>query len=352
MFRKDEEGILVMSNLKIMIASLLVLSSSQIFAGQVEIVNVPEPVATASAWDFGASALYLQPSFGGNGLGYNSYSNYAGADNQGVIITDDGTNYIHHVTPPWGWGFALEGSYHRSTGSDITVNWQHLDESENGHLPEGSLFSGSVDGFYADRLELATKWDAVNLEIGKPIYFSSKKLLRLHAGLAFANIKNTFTNHPKLFQTGSEYFTSKDKMSYTGFGPRIGMDFNDVVGKGFSVFAKAAGSVLWGTSKQHISGYQNVVNTVYGVIPFGSANFSYSYNNVLVPELEAKLGIGYDYAFTKGDLRLDLGYLWMDYIDAVSSYMGIGVVGSSLGIPTTANFNLNGPYFSVKWTTA
>lgn len=321
------------------IACILTLTSSIVFADS----------ANEKHWSLGVSALYLQPSFGGNGLGYSSFGNYAGADNQQVIRTTDGTNYIYNINPKRAWGFQLDGVYHYTPCNDLTFDWYHLDESVHGHLPHDSLFSGSIDGFYAGKIELATRWNAFNLVVGHTFHWRMTDSLNLFAGLGYAKIKNVFTNHPKLFLNSSPYFTSIDTLSYTGFGPRVGIDFNHLFGCGFSFYLKTAGSLLLGKAKQSISGYKDVVNNIYGTIPFGTNNFVSSNNNVLVPELEAKLGVNYEYQLPHhSSLDFNLGYLWMTYLRAVVAYTGIGVVGSSIGIPTTTHFDLNGTYFSVN----
>lgn len=306
-------------------------------------------ISEMTTWELGVSALYLRPSFAGNGLGYSSFSNYAGADNSGVIITHNSSNHINNITPKWEWGFKLEGGYHFCANNDVNLNWSHLNGDVDGHLPAGSLFSGSVDGYYAERLQLATKWDAINLEVGKNIHFCDNKHVRLHGGLAVARIKNTFTNHPKLFADSTPYFISTDTLTYSGFGPRLGADFGYEVGMGFSVYVKAAGSLLVGSAKQSISGYKDYSNARYGLIPYGVDNYNSSNNHVIVPEIEAKLGIAYKYAFDCGNVGIDLGYLWMNYLNSIVSYTGIGVVGSSFGIPAASNFNLSGWYLGVKW---
>ena len=157
-----------MLNINKIIASIFTVSSSIALAvtigSSTDEVFIP---CENPGWEVGVSALYLQPSFAGNGLGYSTYGSYAGADNFGVIVSGNGANPIANVTPRWHFGFALEGAYTFSTGNDVNLNWSHLNETVNGQLPHGSLFSGSADGFYAGSLNLASKWDAVNLELGK-----------------------------------------------------------------------------------------------------------------------------------------------------------------------------------------
>lgn len=331
------------------VLSILALTNSIAFAGSMGAVCIPGTSCNQPRWSFGVEALYLQPSFGGNGLGYTSFSNY-GNDIPGTLINVNGaTNYMNNINPKWGWGFQLEGSYYIDSKNDVDINWYHFNESNNEHLPNGTLFAGSAGGLYAGLVKVAPSWDAVNLEAGHRFDFDDIKTLRLHVGVAFASINNKVTNYPQLYATSSPLFITTDKISYNGFGPRLGGDFGYAVGHGFGLYAKAAGSLLVGTAKQSVAGYNDFVflTTTY---PYSTGNYSQSHNGVVVPEVEAKLGVKYDYPLAQGSIGFDLGYLWINYLNAIVSQVGADVYSSAISASTTTNFSLNGLYFGVKWT--
>lgn len=327
-----------MLDLKKIFTSILFASSIPVLANNAEIPS------EETTWAFDVLALYLQPSFGGNGLGYSSYSNYAGPDNAGLIVTNNGQNEINNIVPKWGMGVEFDGSYYYGTSNDIKLTWYHLNEFVDGELPPDSLFSGSAGGFYAGNLRISTRWDVINVEVGKCINFDDRRLLRFHGGMEFAWIKSKFSNHPKVFENSSEYFTSRDTLSYAGLGPRLGADFTYILCGGLNFYLRTAGSMLWGTSKQNIIGYRD-----YLLVPYGTSNYSFCDRNVIVPELDAKLGFTYICEVANGNFGIDFGYLWMNYFDAINSYTGIGIVGSSIGIPNATNFNLNGLYLGFTW---
>ncbi len=60
----------------------------------------------------------------------------------------------------------------------------------------------------------------------------------------------------------------------------------------------------------------------------------------VVPEVEAKLGAMYNYAMGSGDLTLDVGYMVVNYFDALQF---------APASDTSTNFSLHGPYFGAKW---
>lgn len=307
-------------------------------------------------WSFGFAGLYLQPSFGGNGLGYSSFSNYAGNDDQGHFVGINGApNHINNITPQFQWGFSVKGGWHFNDVNDAAVEWYQLSQSINGHLPIGTLFSGNFDGFYANRLQLKQSWYAFNVAAGHNICFDGNKNLRLHGGLTIADIQNQFINYPQLFPTSGPLFITKETLSYVGIGPRIGGDFNYNVQGWFNIYANGAASLLWGRSKQNASGYQNYTNSIYGFQPYGTPNYSQSHDGVIVTELESRIGLTFDYPLSSNtSLSFDAGYMWLIYLNAISSYTDIGIVGTadgaSIGTNTTANFGLSGWYFGLTYS--
>jgi hypothetical protein len=323
---------------------MFTVGSSTVFAGNAD-QNVTVPNAQ-NAWSIGAAALYMQPSFGGNGLGYSSFSNY-GTDFFGNQLEVNGaSNHLSNVHPKHSWGFQLEGSYDYCMGNDVDVNWYHLKHSTRGHLPAGTLFAGSASALYAGELTVAPSWDAVNVEIGQRIDFSDLLMLRLHGGVEFARVKTTFTNYPQLTATGSPVFITTDTIKFTGFGPRVGGDFTYAVGRGLGIYANTAASLLVGSAKQSVAGYQDLG----GFNLYSTGNFNQSNNGVVISELEAKLGLKYDCKIGKSNLGFDLGYMWVTYLDALVSQVGSGVVSSSISNSSAANFDLNGLYLGLTWT--
>lgn len=336
-----------MFKLKHSLTSVLLISHGLTFAGAMGSACVPGNVTTPcerTGWLVGVQALYLQPSFGGNGLGYSTFS--YGTDVFGTTVgAGVAANTISNVKPDWSWGFQIEGAYQFGTGSDIDVNWYHLDHTTSEFLPQGTLFSGNAPALYAGLIEVNPRWDAVNIEIGQLINFDESKRMRLHGGLDFSRVQTTFTNSPRLRPTEGPLFVTTDKISFNGFGPRIGDDFFYEFGNGFGVYAKGAAALLIGTAKQDVSGYLNLAFPQ----SFSTGNYVQKNTSVVIPELEAKLGLKYDYATTQGIWEVDAGYMWINYFNSLVSQTGSGLAGSASSTSTNANFNLNGLYFGLKW---
>lgn len=330
-----------MQKLSKFVTVMLALSSSVAFASNMKPVNHSDTTVMPTqqnSWQLGVSGLYLQPSFGGNGLGYSTYSNY-GFDFAGNLIEVNGaTNYLSNIQPNRDWASEIFASYGFGSGNDFTLSWYHLNNNTNGTLPPGTLYAGSASALYAGTLNIATRWDAVNAMVGQRINFSDNKILHLAVGLQWTDINPKFVNSPRITANAPAVFVTTDNISYTGIGPRVAGDFSYIIGSGFGVYAKAGGTLLVGTAKQSIYGYRNLG----GFNLYSTGNYNQTNNSIVVPEVDAMLGMKYDYKTSHGVIGLDVGYLWVSYINAIVSQVGSGVVSSAISNSVSTNFNMNG----------
>jgi hypothetical protein len=283
-----------MLNLKKTAVAVLALGSSAVFAGTMGPVCTPGNVTVPcerNAWEIGGYALYLQPVSSG-AFGYLNSTN-------GVY-----NNYADN----WDWGFALEAGYHYGTGNDVNVNWNHLDHDVKFNSVTQTV-STSLD----------QHWDEVNFELGQTVDFSATNKARFHGGVQYSRIDSKFNN----------VSTTVIDNKFNGFGPRAGLDLNYGFGNGFGIYGKGASALLVGTSS-FTDAY-----TLQPITITGS-------KTVVVPQFEAKLGANYSYAMAQGDLSLDAGYMWVDYVGANHGTFG------SVGI-SDFNVAFTGPYFGLKY---
>lgn len=316
-----------MLNLKKTAVAVLALGSSAVFAGTMgpvcSAVNVTIP-CESTAWDFGAQALYLQPASAG--------SNYTGTYTQPTgEVTYIDTN------PQYSWGFKVEGSYHFNTGNDINLNWYRVQRSTSKTM-SGTIAAGTATGFTSATSTLDPSWNAVNLELGQRVDFGDMKAIRFHGGVGYVRIANNTTFNA----TGpSAVANLNSDASYNGFGPRLGADMAYGWGNGLGMYANAATALFVGPS-----GFSDTfTSSVAGTSGTRSAS-----SNIVVPELEAKLGATYTYAMAQGDLILDAGWMWVNYFDAnLKDTHSWGSTTSGNTGPDTKNFSLQGPFFGLKW---
>ncbi|MFA6303513.1 MAG: Lpg1974 family pore-forming outer membrane protein [Legionella sp.] len=286
-----------MLRLKKSAVAVLALGSSALFAGTMGPVctpgNVTVPCET-TAWDVGIEALYLQP------ISQLSTIDISGVIPDGVFGNDDPIPFnlelgVNNNSFDWIWGFKLEASYHFNTGNDFNVNWYHLDGTT-----DFSLFQIAPDDF---NFSVDNTWDAVNAELGQFVDFSANKKIRFHGGVQWANIQRNLNAY--VFNN----FLLNSNSNFAGFGPRTGIDMNYVFGNGLGIYAKAATAILTGTSTFNFG----------PVATFNTFNRAFALNsskNVIVPEVEARLGVQYNYSMAQGNLALDVGYMWFNYFNA------------------------------------
>ncbi len=340
-----------MLNLKKTAIAVLAFGSSAVFAGTMGPVCTPGAVTVpceSTAWDFGAQALYLKPSY--NGLGQFGL----GAIQTSTVAAPTTTLNVDNVNNAgnWGWGFKLEGSYHFRTGNDLNLNWYHLGTTNNrSDAFTGTYLStapavGTPFAVAPNQAvgQLKTKWDAVNLEFGQLAHFGEMENIRFHGGVQYSYI-NPSLNSAVRNSTTTAYEVQSSSLKYNGFGPRVGADFAYGWGNGLGMYANAASALLVGTQKFA----QSAVNSS----PVGTnvaQNFTGS-STQIVPDLEAKLGLTYTYAMAQGDLSLDVGWMWVNYFNALAfetqGAAALGTTGAPFG--QTTNFGVQGLLFGLKW---
>jgi len=319
-----------MLNIKKTAVAVLAFGNSALFAGSMgpvcNGVNTTIP-CEAKAWDFGAQALYLQPSLGANNL-------------VATHIEPNGSIQYDNADPNYSWGFKVEGSYHFNTGNDVNLNWSRVEK------PTSNTFSGEDFGLsgigitsVSSNSSIKPSWNAANFEFGQRVNFGDMKIIRLHGGVAYARVASEVVYSGTAVIAGTP-FASNGKLStiYNGFGPRVGADMAYSWSHGLGMYAHLASALLVG--KQGFSD-SNHVGTF--AIPGRSGS-----TTAVVPEIEAKLGATYTYAMAQGDLTLNAGWMWIDYIHANLYDTYDAGVSSSAGA-TTEDFALQGPYVGLKW---
>lgn len=105
---------------------------------------------------------------------------------------------------------------------------------------------------------------------------------------------------------------------------------------GLGIYANAATALLVGTGSNS--------DSFHGAMSPGSFRINESLSNsmtVIAPEFDAKLGVNYTHMMAQGNLTLDAGWMWTDYLSV------LGSAGFDSG--QRVALGLQGLYFELKW---
>ena len=366
-----------MFSLKKTVTAVLALGGSAVFAGGMGPVCSPGNITIPcerSGWEVGAAALYLQSDFnnGWSYIGGTSARSFAasgllaaraGPSTPGGLARPTNTTTTYsNFNPSWNWGFEVDASYYFNTGNDINVSWYHLNtgnslfgpfftngtgniitpnQNPGALLKANTTVTNTIETTYISNL----KWDAVNAELGQYVDFSANKRIRFHGGAQYAEIKASVSTYGSNASSLDGVFgvpmatpvstTGNFNSRYSGFGPRAGMDMNYDFANGFGIYGKLAAAVLVGTSK-----FNNSRSGSNGLSSMSSGS-----KNAIVPELEAKLGGSYTYAFSHGSLTLDAGYLWFNYFNVLDT----DAMPLSQGTIAETDYSSSGPYVGLTY---
>ena len=268
-------------------AVVLALGCGAIFAGTMGTVCDGVYATTpceGTSWDFGARALFLDPVYSDGDYRYAAVENSSGKY----------TNFNQKR----GWGFFIEGSYHYNTGSDVNLNVYHLEKSMQ-KIYQGNFYFLNAREAELGLSQIKPSWNALNLEFGQYVSLGENKNIRFHGGLQYARLtvdKNVSGINTDGFYDGLN-FNMKTKSTFNGLGPRVGAHLGYDVGYHVGLYSDFAAAVLAGYDK-----INNNFQDSTGIVFLNKAS-----KTAVVPELEAKLGIQYDYGMAMGDLTFDLG---------------------------------------------
>lgn len=298
------------------------IASELVFAGTMGPVCTPGQVTVpcqAELWELGADALYLQSLYGAD---------------KGFQLARSNASW-QEIKTDWDWGYRLKGAYHFGTGSDFSVNWMHFKSS----IAKNNLISAAnpvIPLSLTKNLRSHDRFDQVNLVLGQHVDMSSQKKVRFYAGLQYADIQTTATNYLNIILENSAV-NQYDNTSFRGVGPTMGLDYAYYLTPALSITANGSGAMLYGPSHYHM-GY--VVQNFNAVIAESALK-----KRLVVPALEAKLGLNYGYPFAQGLFNVEAGYQVVNYFSPLKTQFMDNIANPIRPV----NYGLYGPYFGLKY---
>lgn len=313
-----------MSGIKHSILVMLIVGSTSAFAGSMGPVCTSGEVTipcVGNDWDIGLYALYLQPSYNGSPItndGTLKNFNYFGS------VDSDNETFLHDRVMGWQWGFKLEAAYRFNSGNDANINWYHWQDTTKERRIRDDGFEEFVN-ITLLQPKVKADFNAVNVEFGQSVNLDQFKTMRLQAGMQYAQLtreETIISTNTSTLEDGSlgieplpiRHFID----GFNGVGPRVGVDLAYSWIQGLGFYANGAVGILIGKSKYYINEFERQ----------SRASFT-----AIIPELEAKAGATFTYAMIPGDIKLNLGYMVVNYF---RPYKGV-------------DFGLQGPYVGLKW---
>ncbi|HRW58691.1 MAG TPA: Lpg1974 family pore-forming outer membrane protein [Chlamydiales bacterium] len=261
--------------------------------------NAPARIDVNGSWDFfvKGSFLYWQAREGGLDLasfypadptittGYVEYINY---DFKPGFKVGLGTSFSHDD-----WTLYLEwGRVHGTSKKHASVDETLYDT----HASWYSSGTGEITGLDAS---WTTKYDMIDLELGRPYYLGTHLTVNPFFGGRFGWLRQKLNvNYNK---SAANPFVSKNKSTSWLLGPRAGFDGNWIFGHGFRLIGNAAGSIFY----QKIKTAHKDTNSSDVITQRAKVDEGY-YN----PYAEIGVGLGWGTYFSNNSWHFDAQILW------------------------------------------
>jgi hypothetical protein len=152
------------------------------------------------------------------------------------------------------------------------------------------------------KAKLNVRFTSSDLEAGYTLQPSDRFDLRLFSGLRIADTEQRFNvKYDGADFTNGEF---QFKRNFSGIGPRLGAEARVNLGSGFSVFGRASGSLLIGSSKLKLretndSGAEVVASVSdrnqQQSIPVAEATLGMNWTQAIGKQAAINLGVGYEY---------------------------------------------------------
>lgn len=322
-------------------------------------VGIPvELTSSTNQFEMSASLLILQPG--------TSNLRYATLITPLPFLTPQWEDQA--VSPAFRPAFNVDLRYNFDSGGDLRLDWTHLNTTDHESAVAGTnqalgpnYLIGPPPPYISASTALHFTYDAVNLNAGLPLSIGNHVQLRPFFGLEGARINQLSTTN-FLNANGDISFTDTSKSTFTGVGPRLGLDMHYGCGR-FDFLGGMAGAALIGQRQSQVDFVTSSPRaTANGLSP----NYQYITSpdsTQVIPSIDGKLGGSYSMAL--GGfllLKCEVGYQTAVYINALNPY-ALTEVENNIVAPNEGNvavflrttrelqsdFFVHGPYFKVAF---
>jgi hypothetical protein len=302
-------------------------------------INLIAPDSTGM-WSFGVEGLWA--------ISNNQDFQYAAVD---TVDVASGTAKQNNksVQGKNDWGIAANINY-MFAGNSRDVNLQYTGVFFN-NSDSTSTATGAIQGVFpmlatgADEAKGSSKEDLnrVDLTFGQLISIGDRVDLHPFAGVSFANLsvvnKATYNIEGVPDETVA---TFKGTSNFWGVGPSVGIDGAVHLGDGWSIVGRAGAALFVGELNSEFKDRTTTVTDLDG-------GFTSKQDNsvTVVPELDARLGVDYMYAFNPNtSMNIQVGYEVANYFNAINQ----DAIDSTFvnANNNASDFNYYGPYLRLQ----
>lgn len=314
---------------KLLVGLSLLGISASVFAGAIDYEE-------SGTFIYGAEAFFVRP----------GVSDFLYADKRKQESSSRESQKVFNVEPEYHAGFHFDIAYaFPADGAQVSLGWTHLDTEDKEIRRKinftTDIFHNNLQGNGVAIGKTKYEYNDIDLLLSKEFSYSNRYRFHPFTGLRYVHLDTT--DRATYFQEGGSvdsYF--KIDNGFTGVGLRSGADISVEVVDGFSLVARAAGSIIFADS-----------NWDYHVVNVGSTRSTGIFlsknadENTIVPEAEYRISGRFTHEFSPGTSgTLELGYLavhYFDVIDKSDSRTGENTVGSM------SDWGYEGPFIRIQF---
>lgn len=293
---------------------------------------------------FGLAGLYLRPS--------SASLDYTLVTNNNVVVTQNAISFegiLSNAHPDYDWGYSLNlGAFIPGTGNDVTLAYSDYNHSFN----DTTRVKGqTADSYVETQARTKFNYQVLNLDLGQHVNFGCQSHFRFSTGLRLAELKTGFSvfNKEGSGNQDSTQFQTNQYTKFRGAGPEVSTEMEYSLGSGFGIVGELGGSLLVGNFKNSLNTH-SVDFTLNPSSPdVTSSTITIPSQTRVVPNLNAKLGLAYNYQFCNAShskLTVEGGYRADHYFDVADRFSVID--GFGLNSTRSVSTSLSGPYVGVQ----
>lgn len=292
---------------------------------------------TTSYADNGYTNVY-NPYFGLGGWTFKIGFPYQKFSNNGTNFASNTKNDFN-IDTSYNWGYNLGIGYHFPvSGTDVNLDYTNINSSDthriwrNDLLLEGGGLTGPF-GWGSGKIEF--DYESLDLTAGHAFVVNPSFAINYYGGLSYLHLTKDMTIE------GRNVFNRaviEGGTSYKGFGPTFGIGgscYPFAMAPQFSVIGDVKASFYYGT----LDSYDRLFDH--------NIDFSHTFvthlpdEKVVVPGVNAKLGLNYVFPVQGMRINTQLGYSLSDYFSVTkdSSYSA-----------SNSDISFQGPYFTAAIT--